>query len=101
MADSSAPTARSPAGSDDAVVVRDLTKQFGDFTAVDGVSFSVRTGEVFGFLGPNGAGKTTTIKMLNGLLAPTSGEARVAGFDVRTETERVRTHIGYMSQRFS
>ena len=85
----------------DAVVVRDLTKTFGDFVAVDSVSLEVRAGEVFGFLGPNGAGKTTTIKMLTGLLAPTSGEARVAGFDVRADRDAVRTRIGYMSQRFS
>jgi ABC-2 type transport system ATP-binding protein len=85
----------------DAVVVSDLSKAFGDFVAVDRLTFGVRAGEVFGFLGPNGAGKTTTIKMLNGLLAPTSGEARVAGFDVRTHRDDVRTRIGYMSQRFS
>ncbi|HET9948253.1 MAG TPA: ABC transporter ATP-binding protein [Longimicrobiales bacterium] len=83
------------------VVVRDLTRRFGDFTAVDRVSFEVRTGEIFGFLGPNGAGKTTTIKMLTGLLAPTSGEGRVAGLDVRTERAEIRRHIGYMSQRFT
>jgi ABC-2 type transport system ATP-binding protein len=87
--------------SDDPVVVRELSKSFGDFVAVDHVSFTVTGGEVFGFLGPNGAGKTTTIKMLNGLLAPTSGAARVAGFDVATQPEEVRTRIGYMSQRFS
>jgi ABC-2 type transport system ATP-binding protein len=87
--------------SEDAIVVRQLTRTFGDFVAVDRVSFTVRAGEVFGFLGPNGAGKTTTIKMLNGLLEPTSGEARVAGFDVATEPEQIRTRIGYMSQRFS
>jgi ABC-2 type transport system ATP-binding protein len=86
---------------EDAVVVHELTKAFGDFVAVDRVGFSVHQGEVFGFLGPNGAGKTTTIKMLNGLLAPTSGSATVAGFDVATQREQVRTHIGYMSQRFS
>ena len=83
------------------VVVRDLTRRFGDFTAVDAVTFSVRTGEIFGFLGPNGAGKTTTIKMLTGLLAPTSGEGHVYGFDVREERAQIKRHIGYMSQRFS
>jgi ABC-2 type transport system ATP-binding protein len=84
-----------------AVTARELTRVFGDFVAVDAVSFEVAEGEVFGFLGPNGAGKTTTIKMLTGLLAPTSGEARVAGFDVASEAEEVRRHIGYMSQAFS
>jgi ABC-2 type transport system ATP-binding protein len=83
------------------VVVRDLTRRFGDFTAVDSVSFEVRPGEIFGFLGPNGAGKTTTIKMLTGLLAPTQGEGRVAGFDVATQRASIKRHIGYMSQRFS
>jgi ABC-2 type transport system ATP-binding protein len=83
------------------VSVHDLTRKFGDFTAVDQVSFHVETGEVFGFLGPNGAGKTTTIKMLTGLLAPTSGQATVAGFDVATQPAMVRRNIGYMSQRFS
>ena len=84
-----------------AVAVQELTKKFGDFTAVDRVTFEVEPGEIFGFLGPNGAGKTTTIRMLSGLLQPTSGEARVAGFDVRTETEAVKHRIGYMSQLFS
>jgi ABC-2 type transport system ATP-binding protein len=84
-----------------AVTAADLTRTFGDFVAVDAVSFEVAAGEVFGFLGPNGAGKTTTIKMLTGLLAPTSGAASVAGFDVATEAEAVRRHIGYMSQAFS
>ncbi len=84
-----------------AVEVHDLTRKFGDFTAVDGVSFDVPQGEIFGFLGPNGAGKTTTIKMLTGLLAPTSGSGRVAGFDVRTDAERIKERIGYMSQAFS
>jgi len=84
-----------------AVTAHGLTRVFGDFVAVDSVSFEVAEGEVFGFLGPNGAGKTTTIKMLTGLLAPTSGEAHVAGFDVATEAEQVRRHIGYMSQAFS
>jgi ABC-2 type transport system ATP-binding protein len=84
-----------------AVEVRDLTRVFGDFVAVDHVSFSVPEGEIFGFLGPNGAGKTTTIKMLTGLLAPSSGEGRVAGLDVRTSSEVIKTRIGYMSQLFS
>ena len=83
------------------VVVHELTRRFGDFTAVDRVSFEVRAGEIFGFLGPNGAGKTTTIKMLTGLLAPSEGEGRVAGFDVRTERTAIKSRIGYMSQRFS
>jgi ABC-2 type transport system ATP-binding protein len=83
------------------VVVRDLTRTFGDFTAVDHVTFDVHEGEIFGFLGPNGAGKTTTIKMLTGLLAPTSGEGRVAGHDIRHERALVKRSIGYMSQRFS
>ena len=85
----------------DAVVARDLTRRFGDFVAVDQVTFTVRTGEIFGFLGPNGAGKTTTIKMLTGLLAPSGGRALVAGHDVRTERYAVRDRIGYMSQLFS
>jgi len=84
-----------------AVSVRDLTKRFGDFTAVDRVTFDVDPGEIFGFLGPNGAGKTTTLRMLTGLLQPTSGEARVAGLDIRTETEAIKQQIGYMSQLFS
>ncbi len=84
-----------------AVEVSSLTRKFGAFTAVDQVSFEVAEGEIFGFLGPNGAGKTTTIKMLNGLLRPTSGAARVAGYDVVTEVERVKSRIGYMSQLFS
>jgi ABC-2 type transport system ATP-binding protein len=86
---------------DRAIVARDLTRRFGSFTAVDHITFDVGVGEVFGFLGANGAGKTTAIKMLIGLLAPTGGEATVAGFDVATETERIRRNIGYMSQRFS
>ncbi|MGC8775310.1 MAG: ABC transporter ATP-binding protein [Chlorobaculum sp.] len=78
-----------------------LTRKFGSFTAVDEISFSVASGEIFGFLGANGAGKTTAMKMLTGLLAPTSGEATVAGFDVYKETESIKRNIGYMSQRFS
>jgi ABC-2 type transport system ATP-binding protein len=83
------------------VVVEDLTKRFGDFVAVDRLNLAVRKGEVFGFLGPNGAGKSTTIRMLCGLIKPTSGRASVAGFDVARNPESVRQNIGYMSQRFS
>jgi len=83
------------------VVVRDLVKRFGDFVAVDHISLDTRKGEIFGFLGPNGAGKSTTIRMLCGLLTPTSGTAIVAGFDVEKEPEKVRQNIGYMSQKFS
>lgn len=82
-------------------MVKDLTRRFGDFTAVDHITFDVGAGEVFGFLGANGAGKTTAIKMLIGLLAPTSGTAHVAGLDVATQTEQIRRRIGYMSQKFS
>lgn len=85
----------------DAVSVRELTRKFGDFTAVDRVTFDVRVGEIFGFLGPNGAGKTTTIKMLAGLLRPTSGSAHVAGYDVNQDAAMVKLSIGYMSQLFS
>ncbi len=84
-----------------AIDVRDLTRRFGSFTAVDAITFDVKQGEVFGFLGANGAGKTTAIKMLIGLLAPSAGEAHVAGFDVRTQSDEIRRRIGYMSQRFS
>jgi ABC-2 type transport system ATP-binding protein len=84
-----------------AVEVRELTKRFGAFTAVDGVTFDVAAGEVFGFLGANGAGKSTTIRMLCGLLAPTSGRASVLGKDVAQDPEGVKRSIGYMSQRFS
>ncbi len=86
---------------DQAIEVFELTKAFGRFTAVDHVSFTVRRGEIFGFLGANGAGKSTTIRMLCGLLQPTSGSATVAGYDINTETELVKRHIGYMSQKFS
>jgi ABC-2 type transport system ATP-binding protein len=86
---------------DFAVEVRDLTKRFGDFTAVRDVSFSIARGEVFGLLGPNGAGKSTTIRMLCGILMPSGGGGTVAGYDVLSQPEAVRAHIGYMSQRFS
>jgi ABC-2 type transport system ATP-binding protein len=84
-----------------AIEARDLTRRFGGFTAVDRITFNVRAGEVFGFLGANGAGKTTAIRMLTGLLAPTSGHATIAGHDVYREAERIKRDIGYMSQRFS
>jgi ABC-2 type transport system ATP-binding protein len=84
-----------------AIEVRNLTRRFGAFLAVDGVSFSVRRGEIFGFLGSNGAGKSTTIRMLCGLLRPTSGSALVGGIDVSADPEGVKRRIGYMSQRFS
>jgi ABC-2 type transport system ATP-binding protein len=86
---------------DSAIEVRGLTKKFGTFTAVDKVSFSVKRGEIFGFLGANGAGKSTAIRMMCGLLQPTSGTAIVGGYDVNTQTEQVKLNIGYMSQRFS
>ena len=85
----------------DAVIVKDLEKRFGNFVAVDRISFSVRKGEIFGFLGPNGAGKSTTIRMLCGIITPTSGYGRVAGHDIFSETEEIKHSIGYMSQRFS
>ena len=89
------------ATADHAVEVTDLEKRFGEFRAVAGVSFAVRSGEIFGFLGPNGAGKSTTIRMLCGLLEPTAGTGRVAGFDIRSEAEKIKSRIGYMSQKFS
>jgi ABC-2 type transport system ATP-binding protein len=84
-----------------AVEITDLTRKFGKFTAVDKVSFNVQKGEIFGFLGANGAGKTTLIRMLCGILAPTSGEATVAGFNIYNQTEQIKKNIGYMSQKFS
>ena len=84
-----------------AITARNLTKRFGDFTAVDGINFEVRRGEIFGFLGPNGAGKTTTIRMMLGLLQPTAGEIEVLGIAMSNHPERIRPRIGYMSQRFS
>lgn len=84
-----------------AIEVHDLTRRFGEFTAVDQVSFSVAPGEIFGYLGPNGSGKSTTIRMLCGLLAPSDGSARVLGYDVAREAEQIKARIGYTSQRFS
>ncbi|AKX97352.1 multidrug ABC transporter ATP-binding protein [Moorella thermoacetica] len=84
-----------------AIIVEGLTKRFGDFTAVEDVSFRVRRGEIFGFLGPNGSGKSTTIRMLCGLLSPTSGRASVLGYDIVRDAEAIRLNIGYMSQKFS
>lgn len=84
-----------------AVKVRGLTKKFKDFTAVDNIDLTIKKGEIFGFLGPNGAGKSTTIKMLCGLLLPTAGEGSVGGFDIMKESEEIKKHIGYMSQKFS
>lgn len=98
---------RSPAGkrsmpeNHSSVVIEDLVKKFGEFTAVDHIRLQTRKGEIFGFLGPNGAGKSTTIRMLCGLLKPTAGRALVAGYDVAREPELVRQNIGYMSQKFS
>ena len=86
---------------DKAIVVENLTKRFGDFTAVDSISFEVSKGEIFGFLGANGAGKTTAMRMLCGLSMPTSGKATVAGFDVFKQNEQIKKNIGYMSQKFS
>lgn len=87
--------------SDISISATQLTKRFGSFTAVDAVDFEVGKGEIFGFLGANGAGKTTAIRMLCGLLAPTDGGATVAGYDISKQTELVKRHIGYMSQKFS
>ena len=86
---------------EEVIVARDLRKSFGDFHAVDGISFEVKRGEIFGFLGANGTGKTTAMRMLTGLSKPTSGQGRVAGYDITREAEQVKKHIGYMSQRFS
>jgi ABC-2 type transport system ATP-binding protein len=87
--------------SEPAVVCHGLRKKFGDFTAVDGISFSIEQGEVFGFLGPNGSGKSTTIRMLCGIISPTEGKGRVLGLDIYREQAQIRSRIGYMSQRFS
>jgi ABC-2 type transport system ATP-binding protein len=86
---------------ENAVIIDHLTKRFGDFTAVDQVSLTVEKGEIFGFLGANGAGKTTVIRMLCGLLLPTSGSGKVSGFDIFEESEKIKKSIGYMSQKFS
>ncbi len=86
---------------DDPVIAENLTKRFGEFTAVDQVSFHIHVGEVFGWLGPNGAGKTTTIRMLLGLIRPTSGKLRVLGYDPVTDTKIMQAHVGYMSQIFT
>lgn len=83
------------------IEVSNLTKRFGHFTAVDNISFDVNEGEIFGFLGANGAGKTTAIKMLCGISKPTSGEGKVAGYDIIKENEKIKRNIGYMSQKFS
>ena len=83
------------------IYTHELTKRFGTFTAVDRISFEVKRGEIFGFLGANGAGKTTAMRMLCGLSIPTSGRGSVAGFDIASQTEEVKKHIGYMSQKFS
>jgi ABC-2 type transport system ATP-binding protein len=83
------------------IIAEKLTKRFGDFTAVDNISFKVSKGEIFGFLGANGAGKTTAMRMLCGLSMPTSGQATVAGYDVYKENEKIKRSIGYMSQKFS
>lgn len=84
-----------------AIWARQLSKQFGSFTAVDAISFEVHKGEIFGFLGANGAGKTTAMRMLCGLSMPSAGDARVAGYDVYRDTEKIKRNIGYMSQKFS
>ncbi len=84
-----------------AVSVKELYKKFGDFNAVDGISFDVKKGSIFGFLGPNGAGKSTTIKMLCGLLTPTSGSGRIGGLDIMKDSDAIKKNIGYMSQKFS
>ncbi|MCA6068379.1 ABC transporter ATP-binding protein [Chryseobacterium sp. RG1] len=86
---------------DKAIICKDLTKQFGDFKAVDRITFDVEQGEIFGFLGANGAGKTTAMRILCGLSFPTSGSATVAGFDVYKQQEQIKRNIGYMSQKFS
>ncbi len=89
------------AGTEKAVVVKDLEKRFGTFVALNRVNFEVAKGEIFGFLGPNGAGKSTTIRILCGILAPSGGSGTVAGFDLRTQSEEIKSQIGYMSQKFS
>ena len=101
MPDAAISTATTNSASTNSVVIENLVKRFGAFTAVDKLNITVGKGEVFGFLGPNGAGKSTTIRMLCGLIRPTSGRAQVAGFDVGRKPEAVRQNIGYMSQKFS
>ena len=86
---------------DDVILVKDLEKRFGDFVAVNRISFSVKKGEIFGFLGSNGSGKSTTIRMLCGIITPTSGQGFVAGHDIISEAEEIKHSIGYMSQKFS
>ena len=86
---------------DYAVITKDLTRRFGDFTAVDRINLTIPTGQVCGFLGPNGAGKTTAMRMLCGILEPTSGSGKVLGFDIDSEADLLKHHIGYMSQKFS
>ncbi len=83
------------------IEAKNLTRKFGSFVAVDNITFEVKNGEIFGFLGANGAGKTTAMRMLTGLLSATTGEANVAGYNIKTETEKIKLNIGYMSQRFS
>ena len=95
------PCSQFASGHEAVIRTEKLTKRFGTFTAVDHISFEVEPGEIFGFLGANGAGKTTAMRMLCGLSVPTSGEARVAGFDVYRESESIKRNIGYMSQKFS
>src|SRR6201984_3670106 len=99
--ESASPNVGAPQATATAISARGLVRTFGKFTAVKGVSFEVAQGEIFGFLGPNGSGKTTVIKMLTGLLPLSGGEATVEGLNVRTDSERVRERIGYMSQNFS
>jgi ABC-2 type transport system ATP-binding protein len=84
-----------------AISIKGLTKKFGDFTAVDNLSFNIPKGKIFGFLGPNGSGKSTTIRMICGVLRPTSGEGKVLGYDLVKDTEKIKQNIGYMSQKFS
>ncbi|MGH7003565.1 MAG: ATP-binding cassette domain-containing protein, partial [Alphaproteobacteria bacterium] len=96
-----AATARTGAGGEAVIEARGLTKRFGDFTAAEDITFSIPRGQIFGLLGPNGAGKSTTFKMLCGLLKPTQGEGRVAGFDLRRDTAEARNRLGYMAQKFS
>ncbi len=93
--------AQAPQAGQPPIVVEDLTKHFGDFVAVDHVSFNVEAGQIFGWLGPNGAGKTTTIRILLGLLRPTSGRTSVLGFDSARQTKRMHAQVGYMSQQFT